>query len=87
MSRSFKDWLAGVNAYYGELLHFPDARTIRIMREGQLSILAEHERISKEIQDDGSRAYYDETYAEEVAECKANVELMDNCLAQRGLKP
>ncbi|RWJ03478.1 hypothetical protein [Mesorhizobium sp.] len=87
MSKSFKEWLAGVNEHYGDLMHFPDANTIRIMRLGQINILAEHDVISKGIQDDGGRAYYDETFAEDIAEAKANVELMDKWLAQRGLKP
>ncbi|MER9176184.1 hypothetical protein NKH72_21645 [Mesorhizobium sp. M0955] len=87
MSSSFKEWLAGVEEHYGDLMHFSDATTIRAMRVGQLKILAEHDLVSKGIVDDGSRAYYDDTFADEIAEAKANVELMDKWLAQRGLKP
>ncbi|MER9496336.1 hypothetical protein NKI86_31745 [Mesorhizobium sp. M0320] len=87
MSRSFKDWLAGVEEHYGDLMHFSDATTIRAMRAGELRILAEHDLVSKGLVDDGARAFYDEAFAEDVTEAKANVELMDKWLAGRGLKP
>ena len=65
MSQSFNQWLDGVKEHYGDLMHFPDATTIRNMRKGQLNILAEHERISKGIENDGARADYHQTFADE----------------------
>jgi len=87
MSKSFKDWYSSVVTHYGDFTHFDDAHSVRIMRQRELEMIAEHESISKEIEDSAMRADYDQTFADDIAEAKANVELCDKWLIGRGLKP
>lgn len=41
---AYNNWLKGVIDHYGSLDNFPDARTIRIMRNGHIDQLAEYDR-------------------------------------------
>jgi len=87
VTRSFKDWLAGINAHYGDLMHFEDATTVRNMRKTELEVITRHNKIAGSIEDDAAAAEYMDVFSEEITEAKANVEICDKWLASRGLKP
>lgn len=87
MIRWFKEWLASVEKNYGDLAHFEDAPTVRIMRQRLLDFIAEHRSVSASIENEAARADYDECFAEDLGEAKAGLEKLDDWLAKRGLVP
>lgn len=86
MIRSFKEWLTAVEAHYGDIMHFDDATTVRTMRRFELETIVFHEKVAGPL-DEASSAEYLEAFSDDIAEAKANVEICDKWLAERGLKP
>lgn len=88
MVNSTTEWLAKLKESYPRGLEdFDDAQTVRFMRRQEVDFIAEHARISATIEDPAGRADYDEIFADDIAEAKGNVELLDKWLHERGFKP
>ncbi|QIV65876.1 hypothetical protein Cp1R7AA1_007 [Mesorhizobium phage Cp1R7A-A1] len=90
MSKSVTQWLADVVKHYGSLDKFTDARTVRIMRQFAFDTIAEHNQILDSISTDPEnegRKYYFDTFAEDIAAAKDQLEKLDMWLGDRGLTP
>ena len=81
-------WLEDLKrSYAGGLAGFDDPTTVRFMRRQEIDFVEKHTRISVSIEDPGARAEYDEMFADELTEAKANIELLNKWFHERGLKP
>lgn len=95
---AYNNWLNGVIDHYGSLDNFPDARTIRIMRNGLIAQLAEYDRWMENAKKiDAERqlelldfetnvSVLEDVFAADVIDAKNAIAELDAWLIKRGLE-